>query len=146
MKNFPRLEIVIFDKYFAWHFKLWLLSVKDGPRNLAISIISFLGQSWIFFNFFYLQLSERDLSSMYQGSWIRLWTVTSLFCSMSRVAGWRLLRKITKHASLLYLCIFENFLRKLEKRLWRDLSRESCGIRDHNLLQGRFNTDNLLEI
>ena len=98
------------------------------------------------FQFFYLQLSERDLSSMYQGSWIRLWTVTSLFCSMSRVAGWRLLRKITKHASLLYLCIFENFLRKLEKRLWRDLSRESCGIRDHNLLQGRFNTDNLLEI
>ena len=34
---------------------------------------------------------------MWQGCWIRLWTVTSSLCSMSRLVGWFLLRKITKH-------------------------------------------------
>ena len=49
---------------------------------------------------------------MWEGFWIRLWTVMSLFCSMSRVAGWCMLKKITKHASFLYLCIFENVFNK----------------------------------
>ena len=37
----------------------------------------------------------RNFSLKFQGSWIRLLTVTSSFCSMSRLAGWFLLRKST---------------------------------------------------
>ena len=40
---------------------------------------------------------------------------------MSRVASWCLLRKITKHASLLYLCIFEKVYEKA-----REESVKSC--------------------
>ena len=38
------------------------------------------------FYLFYVLLLQRDISSMWQSSWICLWAVTSLFCSMSRVA------------------------------------------------------------
>ena len=44
---------------------------------------------------------------MWQSSWIHLWTLTSLFCSMSRLAGQFLLRKITKHISLYFKKVFE---------------------------------------
>ena len=65
---------------------------------------------WVFWNkserlFFYLLLSQRDLSSMWWGSWIRLLTGTRFFCSMFGVAGWCPLKKIAKHATLFYLCI-----------------------------------------
>ena len=53
---------------------------------------------------------------MCQGPWIRLWTVKGLFCSISRVAVWCLLKKITKHASLLYLCIFQKVFEKARER------------------------------
>ena len=52
---------------------------------------------------------------MRQGSWIRLWTVTSLFSSMSIVASWYLLNHITKHASWDYLWIFENVFEKVKE-------------------------------
>ena len=97
------------------------------------------------FQFFHLLLSQRDLCSMWQGSWIRLWTVRSLFCSMSRVVDWCLLRKITKHASLILchasarLCsayaYLEKFLIELEKHLWQDLLFKSCGVTDQSLLK-----------
>ena len=54
---------------------------------------------------------------MWQGSWIYLCTLTSSFCSMSRLAGWFLLRKRTKHTSLLYLCIFQKRIRKIQKNI-----------------------------
>ena len=44
-------------------------------------------------------------------------------------------KKITKHASLLYLCIFEKILRKLEKHLRRGLICERCEITNHSLLK-----------
>ena len=53
---------------------------------------------------------------MCQGPWIRLWTMKGLFCSISRVAVWFLLKKITKHASLLYLCIFQKVFEKARER------------------------------
>ena len=60
--------------------QLLLLIFKVGSRNFATSKRSVLRQEWTFFSFFYLLLSQRDLSSMWQGSWIHLWTV-SLCCS-----------------------------------------------------------------
>ena len=57
---------------------------------------------------------------MWQGSWTHLWTLTSSFCCMSRLASWFLLRKITKHTSLLYLCIFQKSILKTQKNI--------CGI------------------
>ena len=66
---------------------------------------------------FYLLLSQRDLTLTCQGSWIQLWTVTSLLSSMSKVAGWCLLRKIAKQGSSLYLCIFENAFEKAKETL-----------------------------
>ena len=66
---------------------------------------------------FYLLLSQRDLPLTCQGSWIRLWTVTSLLSSMSRVVSGCLLRKIAKQASSPYLCIFENVFEKAKETL-----------------------------
>ena len=66
---------------------------------------------------FYLLLSQRDLTLTCQGSWIQLWTVTSLLSSMSKVVGWCLLRKIAKQGSSLYLCIFENAFEKAKETL-----------------------------
>ena len=42
---------------------------------------------------------ERDLSLIWQGCSIHLWTMTNSLCSMSRLALWFLLRKITKHTT-----------------------------------------------
>ena len=42
--------------------------------------------------------------------------MTSLFCSISRAAVWCLLKKITKHASLLYLGIFQKVFEKARER------------------------------
>ena len=44
------------------------------------------------------------------------WTVKSLFRGMSREASSCLLKKITKHASLLYLCIFEKVVEKAREK------------------------------
>ena len=51
---------------------------------------------------------------MQQNSWICLWTVMSFFFSMSRVAGFLLLKKITKHANLTDFAYFKKFVRKLQ--------------------------------
>ena len=37
------------------------------------------------------------------------------FCNMSKVAGWFLLKKITKHSNLLYLCIFGKLFYKVRE-------------------------------
>ena len=91
-------------------------------------------------------MSERDLSLMLQGSWIHFWTVTSSLCSMSRLAGWFLLGKITKHTSLLYLCIFQKYSEKLEKHQQGGLFCESCGVTYHSLLKVKSKKGALLEI
>ena len=93
--------------------------------SLGTSEISFLRQKWTFFS--HSILLERTLSLMCQGFWIRLWTVTSSLCNMSRLAGWFLLRK---HTTLFYLCICQKkYSEKLEKYLGRGLfCGESCWI------------------
>ena len=58
---------------------------------------------------------------MWQGSWINHWTLTSSFCSMSRLAGWFLLKKCGLYC-------------------------ESCGFRYHRLLNVKYNKCPLLEI
>ena len=83
---------------------------------------------------------------MWQDSWIYFWTLTSLFCSMSRVAGWRLLKILLSTQACSTYAYLKMFQRKLEKHLWRDLFYESCGITDHSLLKVKFNTVTLLEI
>ena len=83
---------------------------------------------------------------MRQGSWICLWNVKSLFCSISRVAGCFLLKKITKHASFLCLCLFQKVCEKAREYLRRNLLCESGGITYHSLLKMKFNTDALLQI
>ena len=48
----------------------------------------------------------------------------SSFCSMSRLAEWFVLRNVTKHISLLYLCIFQKSIRKSYnkwQKLWEKL-------------------------
>ena len=65
---------------------------------------------------------------MWQSFWIPLWTLTSLFCSMSSVDSWYLLKEITKHASLLYLYIFKNNFEEARERSLTSLLYESCGI------------------
>ena len=54
----------------------------------------------------------------------------SFFSSISRVAGW---------------CLLKTYLRKIEKHLMRDLFRENCRIVDHSLIKMKLNTDALLE-
>ena len=54
---------------------------------------------------------------MKQDSSIRLWTVTSSLCSISRLAGWFLLRKVTKNTTLLFLCICQKSTRKSQKNI-----------------------------
>ena len=82
---------------------------------------------------------------MWQGSRIRFWTVTSLFSSMPRVAGWCLLKKI-KHATSLYLRMFENFFKKASETSETGLFSENSRFIDHSLLKGKFSKDALLEI
>ena len=96
-----------------------------------------------FFRLIHLFLVKCDVSgedfSPYSGS-------SSLFCGMSRVAGWWLLRKITKNGSLFYLGIFEKVLRELEKHLWQGPFCKSCEITNHSWLKLKFSKDALLEI
>ena len=100
--------MIIFNNNFASHFSKFRVSKfsisRTLHRNLAHLKKTFSDKSE-HFSVVHLLLLQRDLPSMWQSFWIRLWTVTSWFCSMSRVASWCLLKKITKHTSLLYLCI-----------------------------------------
>ena len=106
-----------------------LLNFKDKPRNLATPKKAFWGKSECFL-VFHLVLLQRDLSSMWQGSWMRLWTVTSSFCSISKVADWWLLKKSMQACSTyVYL---RKFFRKLEKHLSRGLFCENCSISEIN--------------
>ena len=107
-RNFLGLEMIIFNNNFASHFSKFRVSEfsisRTLHRNLAHLKKTFSDKSE-HLSVVHLLLLQRDLPSMWQSFWIRLWTVTSWFCSISRVASWCLLKKITKHASLLYLCI-----------------------------------------
>ena len=67
---------------------------------------------FIYLFIFYFLLLQRDIFLIWQSSCISFWTVTSLFSSMSRVAVWRLLKRITKHVSPLYLCILVKVFEK----------------------------------
>ena len=79
--KFPKLEIVLCKNNFAWHFSNCYYSfLKLGPGTLPHLKEVFWDKSERFLVFFYLLLSQRDLSSMWQGSRIHLWTV-SLCCS-----------------------------------------------------------------
>ena len=92
---------------------------------------------------FYLPLPQGDLSSMWQGSWVRLLTVTTLFCNISRVAGWCLLKKITKHAA----CSTYAYFKKKKKKEETSETGSILGkLTDHSLLKVKFNTDAFLEI
>ena len=94
---------------------------------------------------FHLLSSQRDISSMWQGSWMCLGTVTSLFCSFSRVTGWCLLKRITKQACSTNAYL-NNFLINIVKNLRQGLFCESSGITIHSLIKVKFHTYALLKI
>ena len=69
-----------------------------------------------------------------------------MFCSISRLVGWFLLRKKTKPKLVLLTYFLKKYLEKVEKHLWFGLFCESCGITNSNLLQVKPNKGALLEI
>ena len=76
-----------------------------------------------------------------------LWRVC--FVSMSGVPGQCLLKKNNKHASLLYICIFENVFEKARETSEAGLFCEGCGIVDgcgiidHGLRKVKIKTQTL---
>ena len=99
------------DWNFPWHFSSCDYSISGTNTGTFPHLKqAFWGKSE-YFSVFHLLLLQRDQSPMWQDSWIRLWTVTSLLYSMLRV-GLCLLKKITKHASLPYLCKFQKVFEK----------------------------------
>ena len=94
-------------------------------------------------------MPDRDDSLMWQCFWIPLWTVSKSICSISRLAGWFLLRKITKHTSFFYLCVFKKVFRKareVERHLWCDLFTKKRVITDHSLLKVVAKTDDGIHV
>ena len=59
----------------------------------------------------------------------------SSFCSLIRVAGWILKRKIIKRTNVLYPVCLKMYWGKLDKHLWWSLFCESCAITYHSLLK-----------
>ena len=107
-RNFSRLEIkFIFNNNFAWRFSKCNYSMSN-VMNLII--LNKLFETKV--NVFRPLNTIGNLSLMWKGSWIRLWTVTSSHCSMSRLADWYLLRKITKHITLYYLYVCQKSIQK----------------------------------
>ena len=86
---------------------------------------------------------ERYLFLMWQGCWIRLWTVTSSLCSTSRLACWFLLRKITKHTTLFYLCMCQKTIRKIKKNICDVVFFATKVVELHTTAQQRCFTRNL---
>ena len=95
--------------------------------------------------FYYYLLPQRDLSSCDRVP-RSVFGLMSLFCSMSRVAGWCLLKRLLSiQTSFTHTCL-KKVLRKLEKHLRRDVFFESCWITDHDLFKVvKFNR-NLLKM
>ena len=89
-----KLKAVLLEIFLDWRLNSYLITIlRDVSANAIIQCQIFRPLNTV-----------GNLSLMWQGSWIRLWTVTSSHCSMSRLADWYLLRKITKHITLYYLC------------------------------------------
>ena len=145
--NFPRLEIVVFNNSFVWHFSCcdYLVSRAD-PRNVATSKISLLRQEWTFFSFSVTTVAKRSFFKMTGFLDLFFWTVKSLFRGISRKSSSCLLKKISKHTSLLYLCIFEKVVEKARDKSDTGSILWNCGIADHSLLKMNINMDDLLEI
>ena len=59
----------------------------------------------------------------------------SLFCSMTRVAGWCLLKRFLSMQTCFTYTYLKKVLRKAEKHLRRNLFFESCWITDHDILK-----------
>ena len=59
----------------------------------------------------------------------------SLFCSMTRVADWCLLKRFLSMQTCFTYTYLKKVLRKAEKHLRRNLFFESCWITDHDILK-----------
>ena len=133
------------DWNFPWHFSSCDYSISGTNTGTFPHLKqAFWGKSE-YFSVFHLLLLQRDQSPMWQDSWIRLWTVTSLLYSMLRVGLCLLKRLLSTQACPTY-ANFKKFLRKLEKYVRRGLFCESCGITDDSCLKEKFNTYALLKI
>ena len=123
----------IFNNSLGWHFSScdYSISRKD-PGTLRHLKQVFWDKSERFL-VYHLLLSQRYLFSIWQGSWIHFCTVTGLFWSISRVTGCCLLKKINKHARLLYQWIFENDFGKARETSETGLFCESSGIAEPSL-------------
>ena len=72
---FPISQDSRFINKFAWHFDSCDYSISSENPGALRTSKSFSRQEWMFFLLFHLLLSQRELFSMCQGSWIRFWTV-----------------------------------------------------------------------
>ena len=125
-----------------WHFSCCDYSIsRADPRNVATSKISLLRQEWTFFSFSVTTVAKRSFFKMTGFLDLFFWTVKSLFRGMSRKASSCLLKKITKHASLLYLRIFEKVVEKAREKSEAGSILWNCGIAGHSLLKMNVNTD-----
>ena len=121
-----------------WHFSSCDYSVSRTGLG------TFPHLKWTFWNksgrflVFYLLLSQRYLSSMWQGSWIRL--------RLSRVP-WCMTKKLPNtQACSAYIYLKSFWEGEVEKHMWLDLFCESCRITDQSLLKVKFNADALLGV
>ena len=88
-ENFRDLRL----SHIEWQFcvtiqYLWLLNFKDRPSNFSTCRISVWDKSECFCSFFICRSFFNVV-----GFLDSFWGVTSSFCSMSRAAGWSLLKK-----------------------------------------------------
>ena len=131
--------------------QLWLLSLKDRPRNFATSKIIVLRQEWKFFSFFiYYYRREIFLQcGRVSGSVFGLWRVCFLACQEQPAgAYWKRLLSTQACSTYVYL---KKKLRKLQKHLRRGLFCENCRITDQTKaslseIQHRHFVRNLLTV
>ena len=137
-----KFEIAISKSNFGWHFSSSDCSISSTHKGTWPHLKYKLWDKSECFSAF----NCWDLSWMRQGFWIRFWIMRSLFCSTSGVAGWCLLKKITRYESLLYLWIFEKAFEKAKETSTQQLFCKSCDITHHSLLKVKFKTGTLLEM
>ena len=97
------------------HGSCLILDISRSNLNIAVLVQVFLRFEIVIFN------SNFEFCMM------------SYYCSMTRVAGWILTRKMIKRTIVFYPVCLKRSWRKLDKHLWRGLFCESWTITHHKL-------------
>ena len=138
------ITIKVFDNNFAWRFSNCDCSMsKTDPGTLLRLKQASWKSSEHFLVFIYYCHKEILLQcDVVPRSVSGLWLLQHIKSSgMVPPKKYYLALKVA-----LPMSIWKEFLRKLEKHLWRGLFREIFRISDHSLIKVKFNADDLLEI